>query len=130
MKIAVWLVFFLLAVLWTGLVAISVQATEWLLTAADGAQVGDAVTQAAQWPLPAWLAFWVDPAWVQALQESWLGMVQWLEQVLPGAAGLMGWIAPLMWIGWGLVMLVLLLLALLAHGLIGRMKKPRSLGRA
>jgi hypothetical protein len=33
-------------------------------------------------------------------------VVQWLGQVLPSAGGLMGWISPLLWIGWGLVMLL------------------------
>jgi hypothetical protein len=126
----VWGVFALLAAGWTGLVAISVQITEWLLGMAASGQVGDVATAAGQWPVPAWLALWVDPAWVQALQAAWLGTVQWLGQVLPSGDGLMGWIAPLLWTGWALGLLCLLVPAVALHWLAGRFGTPAALRSA
>ncbi|WP_439608200.1 hypothetical protein [Hydrogenophaga sp.] len=130
MRAIVWGVFALLAAGWTGLVAVSVQITEWLLGMAASGQVGDVATAAGQWPVPAWLALWVDPAWVQALQAAWLGTVQWLGQVLPSGDGLMGWIAPLLWTGWALGLLCLLVPAVALHWLAGRFGTPAALRSA
>ena len=130
MRAIVWGVFALLAAGWTGLVAISVQITEWLLRMAASGQVGDVATAAGQWPVPAWLALWVDPAWVQALQAAWLGTVQWLGQVLPSGDGLMGWIAPLLWTGWALGLLCLLVPAIALHWMAGRFKAPATASAA
>lgn len=130
MRAIVWGVFALLAAGWTGLVAISVQITEWLLGMAASGQVGDVATAAGQWPVPAWLALWVDPAWVQALQAAWLGTAQWLGQVLPSGDGLMGWIAPLLWTGWALGLLCLLVPAVALHWLVGRFGTSSALRSA
>lgn len=130
MKALIWGVFGLLALCWTGVAAGSVQITEWLLTLVASGQATDVATAAGQWPVPAWLAVWIDPAWLKAMQGAWLGMVQWLGQVLPGAGGLMAWITPLVWTVWALGMLCLLVPALALHWLSGRLKTPTSLRAA
>ena len=120
MKALIWVIFLVFAGLWTGLVALAAQVTEWLLAAMAAGQVSDVATTATQWPVPAWLALWVDPAWVQGLQAASVELVQWMEQVLPSASGLMGWIGPLLWTGWGLGMVLLLVFAGAGHWLVGR----------
>jgi len=127
MKTMVWVAFVLLASLWTGLVALTGQATDWLLTAMASGQATDLATAASQWPVPAWLALWVDTGWLQGLQTAWMGAVQWLGQVMPSADGLMGWISPLLWTGWALVMLLLLTCAVAGHWLAGRLGTPAGL---
>lgn len=122
MKTLIWLTFVLLAGLWTGLVALTAQVTEWLLSAVASGQVTDLAAAAGQWPVPAWLGAWADTAWLQALQAALVGGVQWLGQVLPSAGGLMDWIGPLLWATWALVMLSLLAAALLGHWLLGKLK--------
>lgn len=124
MKPLIWGVFGLLALCWTGLAAASVQITEWLLTLAGTGQATDLATAAGQWPVPDWLALWVDPAWVKAMQGAWLGLVQWLGQVLPSGSGLMAWVTPLVWIAWALGLLCLLVPAIALHWLAGRLKLP------
>ena len=124
MKTIVWGVFAFLTLCWTALVALSVQLAEWLLGAAGSGQATAAATSVGQWPVPAWAALWVDPAWVEALQAMWIDRVQWLGQVAPSSDGLMGWITPLLWTGWGLGLLCLLVPAVGLHWLVGRMKKP------
>jgi hypothetical protein len=121
MKPLIWGVFGLLALSWSGLAAASVQITAWLLATVASGQVTDVATAAGQWPLPAWLAEWIDPTWLSAMQGTWMGLVQWLGQVLPSAGGLMDWVTPLVWITWALGMVGLLLPTLALHWLAGRL---------
>lgn len=127
MKAIVWLVFLVLVAFWTGLVALTEQLSQWLLTSMASGQVGELATVVGQWPVPAWLGFWVDTAWLQSLQEVGVGLVQWLSQVLPSSQGLMSWISPLLWLGWGLGTLLLLVAAVIGHMLLGqRGSTPRK----
>lgn len=128
MKALIWGIFGLLAICWTGLAAASVQITEWLLSALASGQATSAATASGEWPVPAWLAMWIDPAWLKTMQTAWLGLVQWLGQVLPITAGsLQGWISPLVWTAWALGMLCLLVPAIALHWLAGRLKTPATL---
>ena len=127
MKAIVWLVFLVLTAFWTGLVALTEQLSQWLLASMASGQVGELATVAGQWPVPAWLGFWVDTAWLQGLQDAGVGLVQWLGQVLPSSQGLMSWISPLLWLGWGLGALLLLVAAVMGHMLLGqRWSTPRK----
>lgn len=130
MKPLIWGVFGLLALCWTGLAAASVQITEWMLTAIAAGQVTDAANAAGQWPVPAWLAVWIDPAWLKNMQTAWLGLVQWLGQVLPSTQSLSGWIAPLVWTTWALGLLCLLAPAIALHWIADRLKTPSTLRNA
>jgi hypothetical protein len=108
MKALVWLVFLLLTAFWTGLVVLTEQLSQWLLASVAAGQVGELATVAGQWPVPAWLGFWVDTAWLQSLQEA-------------------DWISPLLWLGWGLGTLLLLVAAVMGHLLLGqRWSTPRQ----
>lgn len=127
MKAIVWLVFLVLTAFWTGLVALTEQLSQWLLASMASGQVGELATVAGQWPVPAWLGFWVDTAWLQSLQEAGVGLVQWLSNVMPSSQGLMSWISPLLWLGWGLGTLFLLVAAVMGHLLLGqRWSSPRK----
>lgn len=126
MKAMIWFAFFVLAAFWTGLVVLTGEVSEWVLRSMASGQVADLAANAGQIPLPAWLALWVDTAWLQELQTLGIGLVQWLGQVLPSADGLMTWIKPLLWIGWGLGMLAMLVGAGVAHWLLGKGKGMSS----
>jgi hypothetical protein len=120
MKALVWLVFLLLTAFWTGLVALTEQLSQWLLASMAAGQVGELASVAGQWPVPAWLGFWVDTAWLKSLQEAGVGLVQWLSNVMPSSQGLMSWISPLLWLVWGLGTLLLLVAAVMGHMLLGQ----------
>lgn len=126
MKTLIWVLFLLVAGLWTGLMAVTAQVVEWLLGALASGQVNDLASAAGQWPVPEWLSLWVDTAWLQAVQAATVDMVQWLGQVLPGAESLMSWITPLLWTTWLLGVLVMLVLAALGHWLVGRFSGPSA----
>ena len=132
MKTLVWLLCALLVAMWTGTVAALLALAEWLLAAAASGQpgaavggaVGDAVGSAVgtigQWPVPVWLAPWIDTAGLEALAATTTAALQWLGQVWPDAGSLMAWLTPLAWVVWGLVVLMLLAVAALVHWLLGR----------
>jgi hypothetical protein len=125
MKTLIWATFALLALIWTGLAAVSAGLAEWLIGLVTSGQATEAATAIGQWPMPAWAALWIDPAWVQALQLMWLDLVQWLAQVLPSVDGLGGWVTALVWFGWGVGLVSLLALCGGLHWLAGRVSQPR-----
>lgn len=125
MKTLIWAVFALLALLWTGLAALSAGLAQWLIGAVSSGDATQAATTIGQWPVPAWAALWIDPAWIQGLQLMWLDLVQWLSAVLPSIDGLGGWISALVWIGWGIGLITLLVVCGGLHWLSGRVNPPR-----
>ena len=117
---AIWVVVVVLAAFWTGLAALLAQLTDWLSAAMASGAAGSALDQIGQWPVPAWLAPWVDPAWVETMQASVLEWLQWLSAAMPAIGGLMGWISPLVWLLWGLGLVVLLCVGGGLHFLVRR----------
>jgi hypothetical protein len=128
MRIALWIVVAIVALLWTVAAALAASVADWAAAqVASGAalQAGNAL---AQIPAPAWLALWLDPALLRTAQEALLWMLQNARAALPAAAAALGWLVPAVWVGWGFGLAVMLLLAVLAHLLIGR--GTRALQRA
>lgn len=129
MKTALWIVFALLAVLWTGTVFVSAELTSWLASSVASGQAGDVITNVGQWPVPAWLGLWIDPAWIQGLQAAWVDVMGWLGQSGPALGSVVGWLIPLMWVVWGVVMLTMLAVTVAGHFLLGRLSRPSGLTR-
>ena len=121
MKAAVWVVFALIGGLWTAFVAASVALMGWAVSALGSGRVGHLTDAAAEWPVSAWLALWIDPALLKALQDTGLRMLQSLAEAFPTLVGLMDWLAPLMWVGWGFVLALMLVAAVALHWLVGRL---------
>lgn len=124
MKLALWAVFLLVSLVWTGLFGLAEKLMEWLLAAMAAGQIGDMASQARQWPTPAWLSPWVDAAAIKALQDAALGGAEWLTQVLPPTSSLMDWVSALIWVLWGLGMAIWLGLALAGHWWLSRRTNP------
>jgi hypothetical protein len=128
MRTLIWVVAGLLAAVWTGMIALTVQVSDWLLGAVASAPVGGPLP--GPLAVPEWLAPWADSEWLAALQVVWMNGAQWLAHIVPGAGGLMEWITPLLWTGWALGLLPLLALAGFLHWLAGRVKAPTVLRNA
>lgn len=126
MKIVLWLVVAVLAVFWTAGAALTAGVTQWAAQLIASGQAADLGAQAAQWPVPAWLALWVDPAVVRMGQEAVLWTLQSFRETLPFLGATLGWLVPVVWVFWGLGLLLLLLLAAGGHVLIGRFSGPRQ----
>ena len=125
MKVAVWILFGMLAALWTGGALLMSELTQW---GAELLAVGEALNAepAAQWPIPAWMSPWVDPAWAQAAQESLMWALQLLRGFLPMVGSAAGLVVSLIWVLWGLGAVLILGLAVGAHVLLGRMPSKRT----
>ena len=120
MKIAIWIVFGLLALTWTAGAFVAAGVTQWAAALVASGAAQDLGLTATQWSAPAWLAFWVDPAWVRSAQETALWGLQALKEGAPFLGSLMNWLVPLIWVIWAFGVLALLVLTGVAHWLLGR----------
>ena len=129
MKIAIWLLFGALALAWTAGAWLTAAVAQWSAQAMASGTAEAAGRAVAAWPVPPWMALWVDPQWVKALQD----MVAWTldtgQGLLPWLGTAMGWLVPLVWVGWGFGLVVLLVLAALAHWGVSRWR-PAALRAA
>ncbi len=125
MKLAIWIVCGVLAALWTGGAFAAAALTEWasgLIASGAAVDMGRAV---AEWPVPAWLAPWVDVAGFRAMQEFFVAALTWLRDMWPSIGSMVGWLVPVIWVLWALGLGLLLLLAGVGHWLAGRMSSPQ-----
>ena len=129
MKIALWSVVGLLGAIWTGGALVAAALTRWGADLVASGGVSELGRSAAQWPVPAWLAPWVDTASIQAVQQAFLGSIDALGHVLPWMGSVVGWLLPFVWLLWGLGVVALLVLAGFTHLLLGRVR-PLQAGAA
>jgi hypothetical protein len=123
MKTLIWSLTLLLAALWSGLVWLTHGLSAWLLGSVSAPALKDAgstVAGLALPPVPPWLAPWLDPAWLADAQDFAAAVLGWFGGVLPSGDTLLAWVGPLLWVGWGMGLLLLLALALFGHWLAGR----------
>jgi hypothetical protein len=120
MKIAVWLVFGLAALLWTAVTYFAVRLTQWGTGLLANGNLEPLRSGLAQWPMPDGLPLWLDPAMVQALQQYALLSLEALRDAMPFMGMMMGWLVPVIWVVWGLGVAILLVLAGGAHWLAAR----------
>ncbi|MFC4274066.1 hypothetical protein [Achromobacter aloeverae] len=131
MKTIIWMIFGLLAIIWTGIVAMALKLVRWLLGSIGDVQVPVPTAPPTAAPPPDWMPPWVDANWVHALQASIADALNHINHALPILNGLSGWLTVLGWFTWGVIMALLLVLALLLHWLAGRDwsgRKPPSSG--
>ena len=118
MKLLIWSVFLVLTLLLNGLAMITVNVSDWALNMLNnGAALGD---QIAALNLPAWVALWVQPEWITALQTTVVGLFSMVQPWLPSPDTLGSVMAVLVWLTWGVGALVLLALAITGHVFSGR----------
>lgn len=126
MKTAIWIVCGVLAATWTGGAFAAAGLTHWaaeLIASGAALDMGRAV---AEWPVPAWLAPWVDAAGVQSAQAFLVTVLTWLRDAWPSIGSLVGWLVPAIWVVWALGLALMLLLAGVGHWLAGRMAAPQA----
>ncbi len=111
MKVILWAAFGVLAVLWTLGALIVVELVQWGAQAIASGAATELGRSAAQWPAPAWLALWLDPAAIKAAQEGLLTGFEAFRSALPWVGSAVGWLVPLVWISWGIGVALLLAMA-------------------
>ncbi len=120
MKTALWIFIALLAAVWSGCAWLSIELLQWLAARLSAGDAGELERAIAQWPLPAWLAPWIDPAWAELLRGGLTGLMALISQTAPWLGTAMGWLQPLAWVIWGAGLLVLLLLGALLNLLLNK----------
>lgn len=123
MKLIIWLAFAVIAALWSGIVLISVELTKWLAASVSQGKPGELISNVGNWPVPACLSTWINPALVESFQAPWVQVLGWLGQTGPSLEGVVSWLIPLIWGIWGAVLLIGLLVALVGHFLIGKLSR-------
>lgn len=108
MKLLIWSVFGLLALMWTLGAWVLHALAGWLARVGVGAAPADALPALADWHLPAWLLQWVDVSSLQALHSAALAALEALRQAGPWVGEALGWLQPLVWGAWALGLLLLL----------------------
>lgn len=120
MKTALWIVCGVFAALWTGLAFGAAELTHWasgLIASGAGVDLAKAATE---WPVPAWLAPWLDAAGLQAFQGFVVAALEGLRAAWPTIGSMVGWLVPVIWLLWALGLALLLALGGLGHWLVGR----------
>lgn len=120
MTLLIWTVFAVLALLWTGGAWASAALVQWsadLMASGQAVELGRAVSS---WPVPAWAVWFVDIALVHAMIDGIVWGLEMLQSVAPWAATAVGWLVPVVWFGWALGLLVLLVIAVGLHWLVRR----------
>ncbi len=118
MKILIWVVAAIVALLLTGFVATLASAVGWLASLTPGAL--ESMSRISQWPVPAWLALWLDPVVVERALGWLAGVLQTAATEAPWLTSLLGWVVPVLWSLWALVMLCLLVVTGLVHALVSK----------
>lgn len=135
MKLAVWGTFAALTLIWTGCAALLAQLIQWVaqgtasagtgtvgvLTESLSGRITGAVTHAVT--VPPWLSPWIDTIGWRALGETATGAMRAAESSLPFLGQAVSWLGPVVWILWGIGIVVMLGLALLGNWSIGRLAR-------
>lgn len=121
-------VFALLALLWTGGAALAAWLVQWTTQALASGGTLEIERELGAFPVPPWLAVWMDPAPVQAARSALAWTVEAAGGLLPLAGSAAQWLVPVVWVVWGLGLLVLLVAAGALHLLLRRLGSSRDRG--
>ena len=77
----------------------------------------------AQWPMPPWVALWVDPAMAETVRASVIWSLEAITALMPWILPLLEWIAPLLWVLWAVGIVGLVVVAGIGLFVIGRLRR-------
>lgn len=80
----------------------------------------------AQWPVPEWLTVWMPSGVIEPLKASITGLLDSLFSATTWIAPMLGWLSPVIWVVWSLVLVLMLALAAGVHLLVSRNARPAA----
>lgn len=113
MKIALWVITALIALVWTLLAGSAAWVAGWAVDHLDEAMKG--LQSASGLPWPAWITLWIDPAWLEGIRQAVTVSIAALTESLPWITPVLGWVPAAIWVVWGLGSLMLLGVAGAVH---------------
>lgn len=124
MKIVLWSLFALAALLWTGGAALMARLVQWSLQGLGTVDLSALGTATATIAVPPWLSPWTDAGAWAALLQALGSLLAGAAALLPALGGLAGWLVPAVWVAWGLGLLALLGATLAGSWLLRRLFDP------
>lgn len=122
MKIVIWGVFVAAALLWTFASMVLVEAIQWSSERLSSGQTVNLESVTSSIVIPPWLSPWLEPSsWAMIFQSIQFFLAN-AASAVPAIGSLLGWLVPLIWIGWGLGMLALLALSIAGTLLLKRFR--------
>lgn len=123
MKTTIWLLFALLALIWTGGIALTAELVQLAAPALASGSTVDLAELVSRWPMPALAALGVDPALLPAAVAS---VLAGLDGALAFVGSAAGWITPLLWLCWTVGMVLMLVLTIVSLLLLARLARTAS----
>lgn len=117
----VWVPVLMVVAGWTALCALAHALLRGL--ASGGAQPGAWLAWLEQWQIPLALAQWLPLDGLTALKTLITALIAWAEPWLAGMPELLGWLVPLLWLGWSVVALMLLALGVVGSVLVSALRR-------
>jgi hypothetical protein len=119
MKLLIWSSFVFLTLLWSGMAILAVNVSDWAaaLLSSGGTVLTEPMSALG---LPAWLQLWVSPELIAAMQATVSGVIAWVGPWLPSPQTLSSLMSVLVWLTWGVGMLIMLVASVVAHGFVSR----------
>ena len=124
MKIAIWLGFAFFSLMWTGFIWVTAALTRWVGAALESGAAVDWAVAAGTVRFPAWLTWWIDPAFIESIMDGVVWSLEAANQVMPWFNAVAGWFVALLWLLWFAGALALVLTAGVLHRLASR--SPRK----
>lgn len=118
MKILLWTLFGVVALLWTGAAALATAVIRAVQGVLAGQSSVDLAAWISGWSVPNWLLALIDVRWVQAVQVFLVQLLEELPHDWPMLAQPVGWLVPVVWFVWALVLLLMLAVILGLHWLV------------
>jgi hypothetical protein len=124
MKLVVWIVFTVVAALWTGAFALGAWLVSWVAAFVARAADPNTTLPVLADIVPDWLEAWIDPGTLELAQRVVTGLLQGLQTLQLDLGSAVGWVVAALWLACGVGLLAMLLLAVAAHRWAGRQETP------
>ena len=119
MKFLIWAISGFLMLLWTAAAAKLAAAANWLAASVTDPAIRN-LQSPAQWPVPECLTVWMPSGVIEPLKASITGPLDSLFSATTWIVPMLGWLSPVIWVVWSLVLVLMLALAAGVHLLVSR----------